>query len=465
MLKISVGLISALLLSTSLYSCASTVKQEVSKEIEVQKVEVKAPVARIIPSSKIYGTDNYLDNYAWLRNKNDPAVISYLEEENKYTEEKLKSTKEFQNNLFNEMVSRIKENDNSVPLKIGNYYYYSKTETGKQYRIYCRKYYNLDAIEEVILDPNELVGDSKYFSIGSFEVSPNGKYLAYSVDKDGSESHTLYIKNLETNTLFTDEIPNTSTSVKWSNDNKNIFYITLDSAKRPFQVFRHRLNDDFTRDQIIYTEKDESFYLSLSKSKNQSYIFINSASQITTEVRYIDANKPNSLINLVLPRKYGVEYYVENQNKSFYILTNDNAPNFKLVIAPVNDPSEKKWREIIPHWDTVKIDSIEVFKDFIVVSERENATKKILVINMKNFDLKHIEMPESVYDVSLELNPEYNSSVIRYSYESLTTPLSTFDYDMHSHTKELLKQKEVLGGYNPDNYEAERVLQHLLMVL
>lgn len=457
MLKVSLSLISAFVLSTTMLACAPTVRQEVDKAIETKVEEVKAPVARVFPSTKVYGTDNYVDNYAWLRNKNDPAVISYLQEENKYTEEKLKSTKDFQNNLYNEMLSRIKENDSSVPVRKGNYYYYTKTEAGKQYRIYCRKYYSLDAAEQVILDPNAMVGDSKYFSVGAFDVSPNGKYLAYSIDKDGSEAHTLYIKNLETNSLYPEEIPNTSPSVEWANDNQTLFYVTLDNAKRPFQAYRHRLTTDYKMDQLVYHERDESFYLGLGKSKNDSYIFINSGSQITSEVRYIDANKPMSVVNLVLPKKYGVEYYVENRDKAFYILTNDNAPNFKLVVAPITDPTQKNWREIIPQWDTVKIDSFDVFRDFLVVNEREEGIKKILVINMKTFDLKHVEMPETVYDVSTSQNPNYDSSVLRYEYESLTTPHSVYDYNMYSDTKSLLKQNEVLGGYNPNDYEAERV--------
>lgn len=457
MSKVSVRLLSALLLTFPFYACAPTVRQEVIKEAEVQKQELKAPVARVIPSTKVYGTDTYVDNYAWLRNKNDPAVISYLEEENKYTEEKMKTTKDFQNTLFNEMVSRIKENDDSVPVKMGNYYYYTRTEAGKQYKIYCRKYYSLNAAEEIILDPNVLAGDAKYFDVGAFEVSPNNKYLAYSIDKDGSESYTLYIKNMETNQLLTEEIPNTSTTVKWANDNQTLFYVTLDNAKRPFQAYRHRLTSDYKTDPMVYHERDESYYLTLSKSRNQSYIFLNSGSQITTEVRYLDANKPTSMVNVVIPRKYGVEYYVENRDKNFYILTNDNAVNFKLVIAPINDPSQRNWREIIPQWDTVKIDSFDVFRDFIVVNERENATKKILVINMRTFDLKHIDMPEPVYDVNLEQNPDYNANTLRFNYQSLTTPMSVYEYDMNNNIRTLLKQREVLGGYDSTKYETERV--------
>ena len=428
-----------------------------NKEVVAIKPEIKAPVARVVPSAVIYGTENYIDNYAWLKNKADPEVINYLQAENKYTEEKTKESEVFQKKLYDEMVTRIKETDVSAPYKLGNYYYYTKTEAGKQYKIYCRKYYNISGPEEIILDPNALAGEAKYFDVGAFEVSPNGKYLAYSIDNNGSEAYTTYVKDMELNQVLNDQIPNTSSSLKWANDNQTFFYTTLDNAKRPFQVYRHRLTADPKEDSLIYHERDESYYLGVSKSKNSSYIFINSSSQITSEVRYIDANKPFSLVNIVIPRKNGVEYYVENRDKNFYILTNDNAQNFKLVIAPVTEPSERSWREIIPHWDAVKIDSFEVFRDFLVVAERENAQKKLLVVNMRNFDIKYIDVPEPVYDVNLTDNHDYNSDYVRFNYESLTTPESVYDYNMQVGIKDVVKQKDVLGGYNPANYESERV--------
>ncbi len=457
MSKISLNLVSALILSIAFYGCAGAIKQEVNKESIIEKVEIKPPVAKVIPSTVVYGSDNYTDNYAWLKNKNDPEVINYLNAENKYTEEKTKDSEAFQKKLYNEMLNRIKESDVSAPYKMGNYYYYTKTEVGKQYSIYCRKYYNMNSIEEIILDPNELAGESKYFDVGAFEVSPNGKYLAYSIDNNGSETYTIFVKDLSMNQLLVDQISNTSTSIEWANDNQTFFYTTLDNAKRPFQVYRHRLSADPKSDAQIYHERDESFYLGLSKSKNGSYIFINSGSQVTSEVRYLNANKPFELVNLVIPRKYGVEYYVENRDKNFYILTNDNAQNFKLVIAPVKEPSERNWKEIIPHWETVKIDNFEVFRNFIVLAERENGQKKILIINMRTFDIKYVDITEPVYDISLENNYDYNNDFVRFSYESLTTPLSVYDYSMQMGIKDLIKQKEVLGGYVADNYESERI--------
>lgn len=455
MSKVSIRLLSALFLTFPFYGCAPTMRQE--KEVIVEKQEIKAPVAKVVPNTSVYGTESYIDNYFWLKNKADPEVIAYLQAENKYTEDKTKASEPFQTKLYDEMVSRIKETDMSAPYKMGNYLYYTRTEAGKQYKIYCRKPLAANAVEQILLDPNTLVGESKYFDVGAFEVSPNGKYLVYSTDNDGSEAYTLYIKDLDTNALLADQIPNTSSGVKWANDNQTFFYLTLDAAKRPDKVYRHRLTADYKSDNLIYQEKDESFYVSLSKSKNNSYIFINSGSQITSEVRYIDANKPFALINLVLPRKNGVEYYVENRDKNFYILTNNNAVNFKLVMAPITDPTERNWREIIPHWDTVKIDSFDVFRDFIVVSERENAQKKLLVINMKNFDLKYIDVPDPVYDINLDHNYDYNSEVVRFNYQSLSSPESVYDYNMLFGRRDLIKQREVLGGYDPLQYESERI--------
>ncbi len=457
MSKVSASIVALMLFTMPFYGCASMIKQEIKVEPIVEKAEIKAPVALIVPNSKVYGTDTYIDNYFWLRNKVDPSVISYLNEENQYSELKLKPTEKLQEDLYKEMLGRIKEADSSVPEKIGNYYYYNRTEPGKQYKIYCRKYFNLDGIEEVILDLNVLAQDKKYFALGTYKVSPNGKYVAYSTDTDGSESYTLYIKEIQTSQILTDIIPNTSDSLEWSNDSEMFFYTVLDATKRPYQAYRHRINGDYKSDIMVYQENDGAYFLNISKTKSKSYLLFKSASNISSETRYISANKPNGVLNLVIPRKYGVDYSVESRDNKLYILTNDNAPNYKLVIAPFKNPSEKNWREIIPQWETVKMDDIQVFKNFIVISEREDATKKVLVINMKNFDLRHIDFPEAVYNVELNNNNTFDTNILRFNYESMTTPPTTFDYNMEANTRTQLKQREVLGGYDPNKYESEKV--------
>jgi len=293
--------------------------------------------------------------------------------------------------------------------------------------------------------------------MGAYKVSPNNKYLAYSVDTDGSETYTINIKNLQTGELFPEKITNAYESLEWANDNETFFYTVLDTANRPFQAYKHILGTEPKKDTLVYDEKDEAFYLSLSKTKNKNYILFNSGSQISSEVSYLEADKQSGPLTIISPRIKGVEYYVENHDNDFYIQTNENAPNFKLMITPVSNTSKENWKEIIPHFNTVKIDNIQSFKNFLVVTERENAIKKILIINLSNYELKYVDFPEPVYNVELAANPDYESSTLRFIYESFTTPVSVYDYDMEKHTRVLLKQREILGGYEPGNYEAERV--------
>jgi oligopeptidase B len=457
--KVIANLLATFLVSSSLLSCAPQVKkivEEKKEEVKVVKKEIPLyPVPKKVPEQKNYTGETYTDDYAWLRNKENPEVIAHLEAENKHTEMMMKSTESLQDSLFKEMVARIKEDDSSVPQKIADYYYYSRTEQGKQYRIYCRKGKLATAKEEITLDLNTLVkGD--FLALGDYKVSPNQKLLAYTLDNNGSEAYDLYIKNLETGELFKEVIPNTSGNIEWSSDNKTIFYSTLDAAKRPFKVFKHKLATEIEKDTLVYHEADESYYLGISKTKNGAYILLNSGSQITSEVRFINATKPDEMPKVVTKREYGVEYSVENRDNKFFIVTNKEAINFKLVVTPIDKPSAENWKEVIPAWETIKIDDFQVFKDHIVVLEREAALKKILLINLKNFESKYIEFEEPVYNVELAKNPEYTSPNLRFTYESLTTPESVFEYEFATGKKNLLKRQEVLGGYDPSNYEAER---------
>ena len=415
------------------------------------------PIAKIVPKvNKIHGLER-IDNYFWLRDKDNPDVIQYLETENKYTEAMMKNTEELQETLYNEMKGRIKETDVSVPVKIDDYYYYSRTEKDKQYEIHCRKKGNLDAQEGIILDENALAEGHGYFSIGVLEVGTDHRLLAYSTDTDGSETYTIYIKDLNNGELLKDVIQNTYYSLEWANDNKTFFYTTLDDAMRPYKVFRHVLGTDPKDDALVYHEEDEAFYIDISKSKSKDYIFITTGSNTTTEVRYLGAERPTESLKLIHPRQHEMEYYVEHQGDNFFIVTNDNAKNFKLVKAPVSNPSKENWVDVIPHSDSVRIDSVEAFKSYLVVYERENGLKKIRIMNVVKNETYYVGFPEPAYSYWEGDNPNYNTNILRFGYTSLVTPNSVFDYNMDTKDRELKKQYEIPSGYDPSLYQSERI--------
>lgn len=418
---------------------------------------VKPPVAKIIP--KIDTVNGFVrkDNYFWLRNRENPDVISYLQAENKYTEAVMKPTDSLQAKLYKEMLSHIKETDLSVPEKIDDYYYYTRTEEGKQYPIHCRKKGSLDAPEEVLLDVNQLAAGHGYMRVGVFRASPNHQLLAYSTDTSGSETFTLYVKDLSSGQLLADQIPNTSYSVEWANDNKTLFYNTLDEAKRPYKLFRHTLGADPKADLLVYHEPDEAYFLDLSKTRSKQYLLMNLSSNTTSEVRYLNADDPNGEFKIIHPRQHEMEYSVDHHGDKFYIVTNDNAKNFKLVEAPVSDPSKANWKEVLPHRTDVKVDGVDAFKDHLVVYERKGGLKQLRIMNFANSNFYYVDFPEPAYNVSPSGNPEFNTNILRFNYTSLITPSSVFDYNMDTRQRELKKQTEVLGGYDPKLYQSERI--------
>jgi len=415
------------------------------------------PVARAIPKVDNLHGDTRIDNYFWLRERDNSEVIEYLEAENRYTEAVMKHTEGFQEQLYEELLSRIKETDLSAPVKIDDYYYYTRTEEGKQYRIHCRKKGNLDAEEEILLDQNALATGCEYFRIGAFEVSPNHQLLAYSVDTAGSEVYTLYVKDLSTGELLKDEIADTYYSVEWANDNKTLFYNTLNETKRPYKLYRHTLGTDPAADVLVYHEVDELFFLFIHKTKSRKYLLIDMRSHTTCEAHYLEADRPTEDFKIVHPRQHELEYYVIHHGERFFIATNDNAKNFRLMEAPVASPSRENWREVIPHRDLVKIDYAEAFRDHLVIYERENGLRKIRISNISGGEEHYVDFPEPVYTFSSGDNPDFNSGLLRFDYTSLVTPRSVFDYDMNARTRELKKQAEVLGGYGPSLYKSERI--------
>ena len=398
-----------------------------------------------------------VDNYFWLREKSNPEVIAYLEAENKYTEAMMQHTEDFQEQLYQELLGRIKETDLSVPEKIDDYYYYTRTKEGKQYPIYCRKQGNLEAAEELLLDQNALSEGHEYLEVGVYKISPNHQLLAYSTDTTGGESYTLYIKDLNTGQLLADQIPNTYYSVEWASDNQTLFYTTLDAAKRPYKLYRHQLGSDPATDPLIYHETDESFFLDISKTRSKAYLLMELENINTSEVRYLEADQPTGDFNVVSPRQSELEYSVEHHGDQFFIVTNADAVNFKLMRASVNNPSRANWQEMIPHREAVKLDGVSAFQNHLVISEREDGLQKIRVRNLATDEEHAVAFPEPVYTVRQGRNPEFNTTTLRFNYASLVTPMSVFDYQMDARTRELKKQDEVLGGYDPSLYESERI--------
>lgn len=421
------------------------------------KLSLEPPIAKRVPRiTEIHG-EKLVDNYFWLRNKNDIDVIEYLEAENRYTDSVMEHTKELQKKLYNEMLGRIRQTDISAPVKIDDYYYYSRTEKGKQYSIHCRKKGSMDAEEEILIDENVLAKGLEYFSIGVYEVSPDHRFLAYSVDTDGSEIYTLYIKDLNTGTLLKDVITNTYYSLEWANDNKTIFYNILDETKRPYKIYRHVLGADPGEDVLVYYEEDKSFFASIAKTKSKDYIFFISESKTTSEVSYLKADEPTGEIKVIHPRQHEMEYYVDHHEDYFFILTNDSAKNFKLMKAPISNPVKESWEEVIPHRENVSLEHIETFKNHIVVFERENGLKNIRVLNTKDNETHYVTLPEPVYDFWQGDNPEYNTNLFRFEYTSLVTPRSVFDYNMDTKALDLKKQDEIPSGYDASQYQSERI--------
>ena len=397
--------------------------------------------------------DTRIDNYFWLRDRKDPDTIPYLEAENAYTKEKLQHTEALQAALYAEMLGRIQQTDLSVPVKRDEYFYYTRTEEGKQYAIHCRN--NGTGPEEVLLDCNRLAEGHKYFRLGAFIASPNHRLLAYSVDFEGDEKYTVHVKNLHTGALLPDEIPNTSYTLEWAADNATFFYTTLDEALRPYKVFRHTLG--VKEDPLIYHEPDERFTLDLGSTRSRAYIFININSSLTSEVRYLRRDQPTGEFRMLLPRVFETEYDATHHGDSFFIRTNDGAKGFRVIKAPVADPAKANWKDIIPGREGVTIESVTAFQDYLVTEERHRGLTQICIRDFSTAAQHSIEFPEPVYTAELGANAEFNTKLLRFHYTSLVTPTSVYDYNMETHERELKKQQAVLGGYDPQQYQSERI--------
>ena len=399
--------------------------------------------------------DRLVDNYFWLREKTSPAVIAHLEAENAYTTALMKPTEALQDKLYKEILSHIKQTDVNVPYRWGDYFYYSRTVEGQQYPIFCRKRESLNAPEQILLDVNAMAKGQKFMSVGAFVPSDDGKLLAYSTDNTGYRQYTLQVKNLTTGELLPERIERVD-GVAWATDNKTIFYVTEDAVtKRNDKLFRHAVGAD--KHDLIFQEKDELFDIGVERSRDKAVIMLGAFSKTSDEFRYIPANNPSAEWKIILPRQPEHEYDVDHRGDLFYIRTNKGAKNFRVVTAPVSDPSERNWKEFVAHRPLVKIDSVDLFANHAVLSEWENGLQQIEVVDFKTNTRHRIEFPEPVYSASLGANREFNTNVLRYNYQSLVTPNSVFDYDLNTRKATLMKETEVPGGFDKANYKSERV--------
>jgi oligopeptidase B len=413
------------------------------------------PMAEKKPKTTNIHGETLVDDFFWLREKTNPSVMTHLEAESSYADTVMKPTAALQESLYNEMLSHIKQTDTNVPYKWGNYYYYTRTEQGKQYAIFCRKKGSTDAPEEIVLDQNELAKGQKFMSVGLFAPSDDGNLLAYSTDNTGYRQYVLQVKDLRTGILHPERIERVN-AMAWANDNKTIFYVTEDAVtKRTDKFFRHVLGTDKT--DLMFEEKDELFDIGVGRSRDKAIIFLESYAKTSAEVHYLPASDPTAGLKMILPRQPDHEYDVDHRNNLFYIRTNKGAKNFRIVTAPISDPSEKNWKEFIAHKPAVKLDGISLFADFAVLSEWEDGLQQLELVDFKSSKRSRIQFPEPVYAAGLSQNREFNTNVIRYSYNSLVTPSSTFDYDVATGKSTLLKQVEVPGGFDRNNYKSERV--------
>lgn len=406
-------------------------------------------------TTNIHG-ETLVDDYFWLREKTNPAVISYLESENAHTAEVMKPTEAFQASLYKELLGRIKQTDTQVPYRQDGYFYYSRTVEGQQYPIYARRKGSMTAPEEITLDLNELAKGHPYTGLGVYNVSDDSNLLAYSMDHDGHRDYILHVKDLRTGKELPDQLGKVVYAF-WGPDNKTLFYGREDGAKRPYQLWRHTLGDPKEKDALVAEEKDELYRLYGGRTRSRQYILVGSSSSDTNEWSYIPTSNIAAAPKLISAREKGHEYSVDQHGDRFYILTNDKGRNFRLATAPISNPGKANWTEVIAHRPAVMLVDIDMFKDFFVLAERENGLPKLRLTDFKSGKAHYLEFPEPVYSAGVSINREFDTQKLRYSYNSFTTPPSTYDYDVVSHKSELLKRQEVVGNFDPANYKSERI--------
>lgn len=423
---------------------------------------MKAPVAEKHEHIREIHGDKVNDPYYWMidyfkKGKDSTKVVDYLKAENTYWEGMMKDTEPFREKLFLEMKARIKEKDESVPVFKNGYYYYSRTEAGKQYFKYCRKKGSLTAPEEILLDVDKMAEGHPYYAASGFSISPDNTKMIYGVDDVSRRQYKLFLKDLSTGKTTDLGIKNTTGSATWANDNKTIFY----TAKNPEtllteKIFRHTLGTDSTKDVLVYEEKDKTNYIGVGKTKNNKFILIDSRATTSSETRYLDANDPNGNFKIFQPRIKDVLYDVTSLEDKFLVITNKDALNFKVVETPLNKTGVENWKDFIPHRNDVLMEDISAFKNYLVFSERQNGLSQLVIYDRKTGKKEFLKFDEPVYTVYPSGNPEYNTDNFRFGYTSMITPSSQYEQDLKTGKRTLLKQQEVLGGYNKENYTTER---------
>ncbi|MEU9891783.1 S9 family peptidase [Sphaerisporangium sp. NPDC051011] len=422
------------------------------------------PVAKKVPAERTHHGDTVIDDYAWLTNKDDPDTVAYLEAENAFTHDQTGHLKDLQEAVFQEIKARTQETDLSVPARKGGWWYYSRTEEGKQYGIQCRLRVEGDTPpelkageplpgEQVLLDGNVLAGDSPFFAMGTSAVSPDGSALAYSTDFSGNERFTLRFKRLDTGEVLADEIPNIFYGGAWAADGSAFFYTTVDDAWRPYRVYRHMIGTSADEDVLVYEESDERFWVGIGLTRSERFVVLSAGSKITSEVRVLDAEYPTGEFAVVRPRRTGVEYTIDHQGDRFLILHNEGARNFEIAAAPIDDPAA--WTPLVPHREDTRLLDVDAFSDHLVVHFRRDGLTGIRVLP-EDGEPYEISFPEPIHTAEPAGNPEFHTGRLRLAYASMVTPPSVYDYDLTSRELILLKRRPVLGGYEPEGYEQFR---------
>jgi oligopeptidase B len=422
--------------------------------------DIQPPVAKIIPHTLEKHGDIRTDNYFWLNDRENKEVIDYLNQENEYYQKMTAHTKAFQEDLFKEMKSRIKEDDSSVPYFYNGYYYITRFETGKDYPIHSRKKGSLDAKEEIMFDCNEMAKGHSYFNLSGINVSEDNKWVAYGIDLVSRRQYTIQIKNLETGEVLPVKIENTTGGSTWANDNKTLFYTRKDAQTlRSDKIYRHTLGTDVSKDVMIYHEKDDTFNTFIYKEKSKKYLVIGSTSTLTSEYQILEATNPTGSFKMFQKRVRGLEYSISHYGDSFYIVTNkDKATNFKLMKTPEGKTAMENWSELIPHRKDVLLEGVEIFKDYLVVEERSNGLNKIQIRPWNNTNSYYLPFESETYTAYTTTNLDFDTEILRFGYQSLTTPSSVMDFNMRTKEKKVLKEQEVLGGkFDKNNYVEERI--------
>ncbi len=422
------------------------------------------PTAPKRPHTITQHGETRIDNYYWMRDRQDPDVLKYLRAESDYLEEVMGHTRPLQDMLYAEMKSRMLETDSTVPEKRGDYFYYTREETGFQYPIFCRKKGSLESPEEILLDQNQLAEVKPFCSVGAFTVSPDGNKLAYSLDVEGTEVYTVYVKDLTTGMIYPESIGNTYSSVyfhtgiEWANDSQTLYYLTLDTAQRPDKLWRHRLGSDPSQDELVLHEQDEAYFLFITKTRDGAYILTHHHATKTTEMCFISANQPDGELRVLSQRQEGVEYHAAHHEGDFFIVTNHEARNFRLMKTRVDASSIEHWQEVIPHREEVLLEYVETFKEYIVLYERREGLRQIRISATNALEeVRYVQFPEPAYCVDHESNPEYDTRILRFTYSSLISPHSVIDYHMDTGEWQLVKQDGIPSGYDMSQYVSERI--------